>query len=149
MIFDVLDKLEFYSDMVKELKEVGRVLDWNIYDNKEGSYTTDDPKVTYEIVSYDTTDEEVFFEINKKYITVEILLEGSELTSYSHRDLVNQIESYDSKTDKAFVKGEVVGVVNLVPGRFVLYFPDEPHKSKVNAYEKNHVKKIIFKIDYE
>lgn len=148
MIFDVLDKLEFYSETLPSLKEVGRVMDWGVYEKQDGEYTTNDKNVTYSISSYKTCEKESIFEINKDYVTVSILLEGEELVSFSHRDLANQIESYDKEKDQAFVKGEVFGVSTMVKGRFCLFFPNEPYYF-TKSYEESNVKKIVFKIKYE
>lgn len=148
MIFDNLDKLEMYLPFLPKLQKVIEILDrGDIYEQENGRYTTDDPDVRYVIMSYETTTEPGPFEIHRVETDVQIVLAGSELLAMTWRELASTAGEYDEKKDAAlFDGGEPTVVLNGIPGRFVVFFPGEPHKAQVSAGEKSTVKKVVFKL---
>lgn len=137
-----------YLPLLPKLQKVIEILDrGQIYEQAEGTYTTDDSDVCYVITSYETDTKPGQFEIHRRDTDVQIVLAGSELLAMTWRELVSTAGSYDADNDVSFLDGgEPTVVVNAIPGRFVIFFPGEPHKAKVASGEISTVKKLVFKL---
>ncbi len=148
MLFDTLDNLEMYVPALPKLRKVIEILDRGMpYEQEVGRYTTDDPDVTYTISSYMTSLEPKQFESHRVNTDVQIILEGQELMALTWREMADGGSGYDPKTDNSFCDGEPTVVINGAVGRFVVFFPGEPHKCCVAVGEPSLVRKVVFKIN--
>lgn len=148
MIFDTLDKLEMYIPCLPQLRTVIDAMDHDdIYNRGRGTYSTPDSNVSYEVVRYMTTTADKQFEFHKKTSIVEIVLEGNELASTTWRELQDQAQTFDEKSDTGYFFAEPVSVFNASKGRFLVFFPGEAYKSGVSSGDIEPVKKVIFKIN--
>lgn len=146
MIFDTLDNLELYAPLLPEMQTIIEVMDrGDVYDGKAGTYKTPNPKVSYEILEYLTDRDGKDYQSKKKESEVDIVLEGGELVSTTWREYVKSAP-YDKEKDLTIVEGEPLSVVRAETGRFLLFFPGEPHKCGVPLGEVAKVKKVIFHV---
>jgi len=147
MIFDTLDNLELYLPLLPQLKKVIEVMDrGEVYAMECGLYTTQDEKVRYRILSYMTSDAKKQYEIHKNAVDVQIVLEGEELMSLSWRESIKDASPQDGEDDTLLVEGEPLSVVHASVGRFVVFFPGEPHKCAVAVANAQRCKKVVFKL---
>ena len=148
MVFDTLDQLEMYIPLLPAIRVVADTMDHDeLYDKAPGRYSTRDPKVTYTIYEYMTSDADKPFEFHRDHSDVMIVLSGQELMSTSWRELKNQSQAFDARDDVGFFQAEPVTVLQAAQGRFAIFFPGEPHKSGIAAGEPSLVKKVVFKIE--
>lgn len=90
-------------------------------------------------------DEESFFEAHECYLDVHIMLEGSErieIASPSHLEVKeaepdNDFWAYTGKADYSLA---------LTPGNFLVVFPDDAHKLKMQVDQVRTVTKAVFKV---
>jgi len=148
MIFDTLENLEMYIPVLPQLKAIAGAMDHdNIYDLGPGKYKTPDEKVTYEVCEYTSSKSDKPFVFHKNTTVVEIVLSGVELMSTTWRELKDQADVYDKKTDTGVFPCEPVTVLQASQGRFAVFFAGEPYKSGISYAEPVSVKKVIFKVD--
>lgn len=87
------------------------------------------------------------FEAHKKYIDIQILLEGKERLDCRSIDQLEILQEYDEERDVMFFKNSSQNFDSVVlePGRFVFIYPWEAHKPQIFIGCKS-VKKIVVKI---
>lgn len=103
------------------------------------------------VASYATgSREERRFEAHKKYIDVQVLLEGEECIEVSlERDLAT-LESYDAQREVMFLKApEHVASLPMRPGWFAILYPHDIHRPGCHLGGKRNVRKIVMKVAVE
>lgn len=98
-------------------------------------------RFTYQTVP----DHESFFEAHKKYLDIHVMLEGSERVAIAPPET---LEEFENATDRDFYAYRGSGGHELIlsPGMFLVVFPDDAHKIKMQAGGPAQVTKAVFKI---
>lgn len=96
-------------------------------------------RFTYETVPA----EESFFEAHKKYLDIHIMLSGSERVEIAPPE---KLEEFDRKDDFYAYRGEGDYKLVLSPGDFLVVFPNDAHKIKMQVDGPETVTKAVFKI---
>lgn len=86
---------------------------------------------------------ETFFEAHRKYLDVHLLLRGEERVDISHPDTLSLFEHKD---DFYAYRGEAEQTLVLTPGSFLVVFPGDAHRIKVQAKGPSNVSKVVFKL---
>lgn len=98
-------------------------------------------KFTYSTVP----DEEAFFESHRRYLDIHIMLEGSErIDLASPGDLEEEPGRHEGDFWAFHGKGR--HTVVLSPGEFLVVFPDDAHKLKMQVDGPQTVTKAVFKV---
>ncbi len=87
--------------------------------------------------------EETFFEAHKKYLDVHLMLDGQERVDVSHPDT---LALFDHKDDFYAYRGEAEQTLILTPGSFLVVFPGDAHRIKVQVKGPETVSKVVFKL---
>lgn len=87
--------------------------------------------------------EKCFFESHKKYLDVHLLLKGEERIDIAHPDNLEQFEQGD---DYFGYHGQAEQTVILRPGSFLVVFPGDAHRVKVQVNGAEKVSKVVFKL---
>lgn len=148
MIHDKLDNIGLYfgaeSDFVKAV-EFARS-----FTGENGRYELDGDRVFAMVSEYKTGPEsERLFESHRKYADVQILLSGREKLGVLGLDekKVRVVEGYDEVKDIAFYNSEVdYSRVVLVPGEFVVFYPEDCHKPGCSLELDDSVRKVVIKV---
>lgn len=90
-------------------------------------------------------EEEGKFEIHKRYMDIQIDLEGTEIIQIG-LEPQEVLDAYNPKTDFGTVLCEKSASCVLGPGRFIICMGEEPHKPGVAAGEDRRLKKCIVKV---
>ncbi|RPJ16919.1 MAG: DUF386 domain-containing protein [Desulfobacteraceae bacterium] len=91
---------------------------------------------------------EAFIECHRKYIDIQILLEGREKIGVCNIQDCREYP-YDSEKDLQKLAGEV-SLINMIPGRFVIFFPRDGHMPQIQYGDfPEKVKKVVFKVPVE
>lgn len=86
------------------------------------------------------------FEAHRKYIDVQILMEGSEEVAWSDiTDLVTAIE-YDPQKDAERLTGSFDHVMKISEGMFYAAFPHDGHKPVSHTVRQQSFTKIVMKL---
>ena len=147
MISDDINNLDMYAQIIPEdvmefIKKLNTNLQPGRYDISENSYANIDE---YYTKSY----KDCKLEAHKKYIDIQILLDGTERLDYIAADGLSVSEEYDEKRDVMFFHKplKALDTVILKPNKFILLYPHEAHMPQMNdASEAKKVKKVVVKI---
>lgn len=124
--------LKFLSNLTKK-SEVGH------YEIDNNSYANIDVYNTKPI-------ENCKFEAHKKYIDIQILLDGVEELDYISIDSLKVNEKYDGNRDVMFfdTPSKTPDTLQLEPFKFALIYPHEAHRPQMGDGQR--VKKVVVKI---
>ena len=91
--------------------------------------------------------EDCKFEAHKKYIDIQIMLEGEEEIDCINTNGMIISEKYDEKRDVMFFKNpeKIPDKIVLSPFKFAYITPQEAHKPQIKTTSKR-VKKVVVKI---
>lgn len=148
MIYDKLENIGIYfnsdSDFVRAVNYIKN------FNGENGKYPIKGDDLIVNVDSYKTSPETTkVFEAHRKYIDLQIMLDGSEMHGVIPLDEKNltTTESYDSTRDVIFFDTiSDYSRILLSPGEFVVYFPGDCHKPGCSVDHDCNVRKIVAKI---
>ena len=89
-------------------------------------------------------EEKQVLELHRDYIDIQILLEGKERMGWKAiDDLTEEVQAYDKEKDCALYADRPTTFVDLVPGQFTIFFPEDPHAPVIG---EGKVRKLIAKV---
>ena len=124
---------------------------------ENGSYDIDYNGIKMNVGKYFTKKEEdKFWESHKKYLDVQIMIDGSERVAIN--DIRNMREkSFDSERDLIILDGDKMFDVIIENGDVLVFFPNDVHKPELDIFNseneekcednKKIVTKVVFKIE--
>ena len=129
----------------KAFDEMNRILTEGAED---GKIVLDGDKLFINVQSYTSKPEsDCGFEAHKKYIDIQLILEGEEIIGYESEDKLSLTKEYDESADYMLysLNGEY-DKIRLTRGDFVILFTEEPHAPAIAANTPAHVRKAVVKI---
>ena len=148
MIYDTFEHLDLYCrpgtrlhQALAYVRDVARAI-------ADGRSEIDGDRLYASVSTYDTGPrEERRFESHKKYIDVQVLLEGEEAIDVSLEKDHPILEAYDEKKEVVFLKPpkEFASLV-MKPGRFAVFYPQDVHRPGCSLQDKRRVRKIVVKV---
>lgn len=144
MIVDKLENIRFYSSMLKNLehgleavaalkcREVGRY-------EFEGGYFMVQKGSTRPM-------EEGTFEVHRKYVDIQIVVEGSEEVAWKEITELTSAVEYDPEKDVERLNGSFEHVMKITEGMFYAVFPHDGHKPVSHTKEAQKFTKIVMKL---
>ena len=105
------------------------------------------------VMSYRTFSPDMaLFEAHREYVDIQTVLVGAEGFECTFCDELSVETPYDEGADIAFYKRDLPGVtrVDIYPGRFVLFYPQDVHMpGLIIGNEEKVIKKVVVKIKKE
>ena len=148
MIFDQLMYADRYFGIHPRLDEALRFLqegDLSHFTPGKNQIQGDDIYVNR--ASYSTAEPDArIWEAHERYVDIHVVLAGEELFHVSAISNMSCTTPYDAEKEAAFYAGEPEAVVRLLPGYFLVCFPQDVHKSGVRRAVESEVQKIICKV---
>ena len=118
----------------------------------EGIYEVEGRDIFARVVTYETAPARCgMFEGHRDYIDVQVLLSGREQIDVALAAEANLIpfEEYNPETDMVlFEVPNNFASINLIPGRFAVFYPDDVHRPGSELDGPICVKKICMKVHY-
>lgn len=144
MIIDSIDHILMYEPLVKGLSE-GVAAVFNMESIQEGRHEFEGG---YFLVQTGETQsmEEGTFEAHRKYVDIQILLEGCEELAWSDISNLNVSIPYNAEKDVERLDGVKNHHMLISKGMFYIVFPHDGHKAVSHSMQKNRYKKIVLKI---
>lgn len=103
-------------------------------------------KVFFNVMEAEAKEEdEVNFEIHKKYMDIQIDIEGTENIAVG-LDIEEVIEAYREEIDFGVVDCSEYVICKMGKGRFIICMPEEAHKPGIATEENRYLKKCVFKV---
>lgn len=147
MIYDNLNNFEKYTCLHPHFTDVLNFLDPEPCTGfQDGRYDINDQGTFTIIETYETKEAaDCFIECHRKYIDVQVVIEGVERVGVCHRSGCDA-SPYDEEKDFQKLEGDV-DFVTLGTGSFMIFFPDDAHMPKVkHGEDPETVKKAVFKV---
>ena len=98
-------------------------------------------RFTYETVPA----EDSFFEAHRKYLDIHIMMEGSERVEIAPPETLTEFDRAESNDFYAY-RGEGEYKLVLSPGDFLVVFPGDAHRIKMQLDGPETVSKVVFKV---
>ena len=119
-----------------------------------GSYDAEYNDIKMNVGKYFTKEEsDKFWESHKKYVDVQIMINGTEKVAVSDIHNMNE-KSFDSEKDLVILEGKKAFDVIMKTGDVLVFFPNDAHKPELNISENDNSKnlrkivtKVVFKIE--
>ena len=147
MIYDRFENLDLYAQPGTRLhralvyaRDAARAV-------ADGRMDIDSERLYASVATYETgSREELRFEAHRRYIDVQVLLEGEEAIDVSLEGDLSVLETYDEKRDVTFLKPpQQVASLAMRPGYFAVFFPHDTHRPGCHLREKRRIRKIVVK----
>ena len=98
-------------------------------------------RFTYETVP----EEESFFEAHKKFLDIHIMVDGSEGVEIAPPEALQEFDRVEDNDFYAY-RGPARCRLNLSPGDFLVVFPNDAHRIKMQLDRPETVSKVVFKV---
>ena len=115
---------------------------------EDGKIVLDGDSLFINVQSYSSKPEsDCGFEAHKKYIDIQLILEGEEIIGYESADKLTVTKEYDGSADYMLyaLNGEY-DKIRLTRGDFVILFTEEPHAPAIAADTPIPVRKAVVKV---
>lgn len=86
------------------------------------------------------------FEAHRKYIDVQIILDGSEYVIWEDIGRLESSVPYDEAKEREMFKGDVVHTFRIDAGMTWVAFPQDAHKACKDLGQKSHYLKVVMKL---
>ena len=149
MIYDIFERAgTCFAESDPVHKALGFAKNFDLL-QADGRYEIDGDRIYANVMSYETkAAEELTFEAHRKYIDIQILLEGEEFLDVSHREDLEVDTPYSEEGDAALFKAsEQDASVRLEPGKFAVLYPADIHRpGRMTASGSRPVRKVVIKV---
>lgn len=148
MIFDSVSNAQIYYPIHFGFSTVFDFLNSNdVTCLDDGKYELDGDDVFLIATTYKTKN---FisdgWESHRRYIDIQLVLEGEENIYYSPLESLNEADSYSMEKDYLKLSGEGTPLT-LKPGSFMILFPADGHQPGIQTgKDAQPVKKLVFKV---
>ena len=148
MIVTTIDKLTKYSEIPNAQDIVDFLADFRKGEMAPGRYDIHGDDLFAAVSRYDTEpDGDRVFENHKKYIDLQIILDGKEEIQWADTKTLTMVsEEFSKGGDIAFYKGDAMGYTLLGGEQCVILFEEDAHKPNVLHEKSENVLKVVFKI---
>ena len=149
MIFDTLKNIKNYMGLSENLdKAIISITKGEYINAPAGRKDIDGDEVYFnvqeDVVLKDTAD--TCFETHRKYIDIQLIIEGEEDFGYAAKETLVPRNNYDSERDLELLDGELETRFTMKGDRFILFFTDEPHMPCLKSEKSEVVRKAVYKI---
>lgn len=149
MIFDTLKNIKNYMGLSENLdKAIASIVKGEYLNAPTGRTDIDGDEVYFNIqdnvILKNPTD--TSFEIHKKYVDIQLIINGEECFGYGAKETLNFKNDYDDAKDFQLLDGEIETLFTMKGDRFILFFPEEPHMPCLKSKISQVVKKAVYKI---
>lgn len=139
----ILDKIENLQRYDQHLQFINETLQSKAY--VKGKFDISEPLKFGIGIEYTTKESnDGLWEAHRKYLDIHVILEGVEVVEIA--DISNMTSTKDYEDDYELFSGKKDYSVTLIPGDFLVLFPNEVHKTGVKVNDATAVKKIVFKL---
>lgn len=145
MILDALDKLADYSPLIPHAETIRRFLDETALECLETGRCDIRGDEVYAMVIRDLAKapDDAQLEVHRKYLDIQILLDGNESIGWKPLADCTQPQPYDEQKDIQFLPDAPDTWINLVSRQFALFLPADAHQPMIGA---GHLHKLVVKV---
>lgn len=145
MIIDKLVNADKYINLHKDFKLVFDFIKNNDLSSMEcGRHELRGSEVFFNLQEYETKPVQKL-EAHKKYIDIQVVVNGEEYMGYTNIETTTVSENYEEAKDVMFLNGKV-DKLKADNTMFLIFTPDDAHMPALCVESPKQVKKAIFKI---
>ncbi|MBR0577468.1 YhcH/YjgK/YiaL family protein [Proteiniclasticum sp. BAD-10] len=148
MIIDKLQNIEKYEMLLPELALALEAMKPQLEQMEVGNYTFGNGYFMVQKGEAKPLDVGIF-EAHRKFIDIQIVIQGSELLSWNELEDLTLVTPYHDAHDVAFYEGKEEHQMLITPGMFYAVFPTDGHKSVRTLEGIEHFAKIVVKLPVE
>lgn len=112
-----------------------------------GFYEIEGEELFLNLVEYETKGiEDRVWESHKRYIDIQVIIEGHEFIGYELFERLKIKEDYNEQDDIYFLEGSLQSKVKLEKGDFIICYPQDAHMAGIMVNGREKVKKAVFKV---
>jgi biofilm protein TabA len=148
MIYDTFDNSHLYFDKADLLHKALSFVSGFDTSQPDGRYDIDGDNIYAMVMTYDTRSAEALkFEAHKKYIDIQLLLEGVEFLDVSLPENCQVDTPYSEQDDVMFFGSpQNFTSVLLEPGNFAVLYPHDIHRPCRMVKDKKQIRKMVLKV---
>ena len=148
MILDIISNRGRYRHLGGSIERALKYLaDTDFSAVEDGRHPIDGEAIYAMLFSYDTEPESArSFEAHRKYIDVQYLLTGREIIHWAALQELTPAGEYSDEKDIVFLSGESRARLQLTPGTFALFFPEDAHKPNCAWDNPQPARKVVVKV---
>lgn len=145
MIFDAISNFKNYVGIDHRFRVVGEYIRNQLLVNPSvGKYDISDGVVVIVSEYLTKNSSQGIIECHQKYIDIQVVLAGAEKIGICSK-YECKLSEYDEEKDFQRLEGEV-NFITLIPGYFMVFFPDDGHMPQISHHRQQKVRKVVFKI---
>lgn len=152
MVIDRLERLERYLPRPRFAEALGYLRSINAQ-TQEGERKFLGDELFVRVFRCDTRDAPAdLVEAHRRYIDVQLVLEGLEVIEWHPIEGLNVSAAYDNEKDVEFFNRLAVGMQPLLmqPGYFAIFYPQDGHLPQLHATGTvSNIKKAVMKVSVE
>ena len=147
MITDTIDNANLYTSIHRHFGVALQYLQQNDFSQvADGKYAINGKEIYAIVSTYQTKDiDDCIWEAHKNYIDIQCVLKGKERIFFAPLSSMRKKKDYDPETDFILLSGHGTSI-DIAPGHFIIFFPDDAHMPCVAADERSTVRKIVIKV---
>lgn len=148
MIYDTFDNTKLYFSRKQAVSKALHYAAEFDRSGPDGRYDIDGDRIYALVMTYNTKSaDELKFEAHKKYIDVQLLLEGQEFLDVSlDKNLDVEMGFSEGKDAALFKAPKRFTAVLLEPGHFAVLYPDDYHRPSRKVESSQQVRKMVVKV---
>lgn len=144
MIIDRVENMEYYESILPGLKNGLKTLR-ELPSRVVGRYEFEGGFLMIQEGDTKPMDEETF-EAHRKYVDVQIMLEGCEELAWEDRSKLVPVIPYNEEKDQERLDGIKNHTILISEGMFFAAFPQDGHKAVSHTGEQHHYRKAVMKL---
>ena len=146
MIKDNINRAETYYKISENLRHGFEWIKKNDLKNmQDGRYEVSD-NIYANVQSYETKDD-ASYEAHRKFIDIQYMIKGEELSGVTDYSNCSVTQSYNSEKDIEFLSiNKNEEFYKIKEGEFFVFFPHDAHKPAIKTDKNKNVKKVIVKV---
>lgn len=148
----ILDRLENWALYFDQDSRVGRAMQWlsRRFDESspDGRIDIDGEDIFALVQGYATLDpSECRFESHRRYLDIQYVYGGGEVMGWKPISALDVVEDYDADKDVAFFAVPPhFTTLEVYPGQFALFYPNDGHMPRLKLSGEENVKKVVVKV---
>ena len=148
MILDILENRGRYTGVSPEIERALEYLastDFSALEN--GKHPIEGDELFALVSTYETEPESVrSFEAHRRYIDIQYILSGREIIYWAALQELVPKDEYSVEKDILFLSGTERARLQLSPGSFAVFYPQDAHKPNCTWEKPQQVRKVVVKV---
>ena len=148
MILDILENRSRYTGVSPEIERALEYLASTDFSALEdGKHPIEGDELFALVSTYETEPESVrSFEAHRRYIDIQYILSGREIIYWAVLQELAPKDEYSVEKDIVFLSGTERARLQLSPGSFAVFYPQDAHKPNCTWENPQQVRKVVVKV---